>query len=268
MFSMAMWMAALVAPVQMVAGDFHGINTLEHQPAKIAAIEGHFETQAPAPLILFGMPNMEAERTEYAVEIPYLGSLILTHTLDGAIRGLDDLAQGRAPLRADRVLELPRDGRHRPADAWRWACGACVLRWRGRLYDAPLMHRAAVADGPGRVRRRARRLGHHRGRPPALHRLRPAHHRPVAPRRSTPPRWASSLVAFILVYFALFGVGVFYILRLMAEAPHAGEPGLPPDEPIRAAGIMPAPGHGAGRRPAAGGVRRRWNSISPSSGPA
>ena len=99
MFSMAMWMAALVAPVQMVAGDFHGINTLHHQPAKIAAMEGHFETQAPAPLILFGIPNMQEERTEYAVEIPYLGSLILTHTLDGAVQGLRLGPRTSAPTR-------------------------------------------------------------------------------------------------------------------------------------------------------------------------
>ena len=61
MFSMAMWMAALVAPMQIVAGDLHGLNTLEHQPAKIAAMEGHFETQSGAPLILFGIPDMQAE---------------------------------------------------------------------------------------------------------------------------------------------------------------------------------------------------------------
>ena len=61
MFSMAMWMAAIVAPIQIVAGDQHGLNTLEHQPAKIAAMEGHFETQRGAPLILFGWPDMQAE---------------------------------------------------------------------------------------------------------------------------------------------------------------------------------------------------------------
>ena len=78
MFSMAMWMAAIVAPLQIVAGDLHGLNTLEHQPAKVAAMEGHFETHAGAPLILFGWPDMEQERTRYAVEVPKLGSLILT----------------------------------------------------------------------------------------------------------------------------------------------------------------------------------------------
>ena len=69
MLSMAMWMAALVAPIQIVAGDLHGLNTLEHQPAKIAAMEGHFETRKGQPLILLGLPDMEAETTRYAVEV-------------------------------------------------------------------------------------------------------------------------------------------------------------------------------------------------------
>ena len=132
MFSMAMWMAAIAAPVQMVAGDLHGINTLKHQPAKIAAMEGHFETHAPAGLILFGMPNMEAERTEHALEIPYLGSLILTHSLDGAVPGLK---------------EWPADQRpYAPIVFWSFrimvglgvlmlglGLWSLVLRWRGRL---------------------------------------------------------------------------------------------------------------------------------------
>ncbi len=70
MFSMAMWMMLLVAPIQAVVGDFHGINTLEHQPAKIAAIEGHWETSRGVPLLLFGIPDMEAETTRYAVAFP------------------------------------------------------------------------------------------------------------------------------------------------------------------------------------------------------
>ena len=92
MFSMAMWMAALVAPIQIVAGDLHGLNTLEHQPAKIAAMEGHWETRRGAPLILFGWPDMAAETTRYAVEIPKLGSLILTHRLERRGEGPQGLA--------------------------------------------------------------------------------------------------------------------------------------------------------------------------------
>src|SRR5499427_1852061 len=88
MFSMAMWMAALVAPLQVAAGDLHGLNTLAHQPAKIAAMEGHFETRRGQPLILVGWPDMVAETTRYALEVPRLGSLILTHDWDGEVKGL------------------------------------------------------------------------------------------------------------------------------------------------------------------------------------
>ena len=71
MFSMAMWMAALVAPVQIFVGDLHGLNTLEHQPAKVMAMEGHYQSHPDgAPLILFGIPDDDAQRMEYAIEIP------------------------------------------------------------------------------------------------------------------------------------------------------------------------------------------------------
>ena len=78
MFSMAMWMAVIVAPLQIIAGDFHGVNTLEHQPAKIAAMEGDYETTVGTPLILFGIPDDAAEATRYQIAIPRLGAFILT----------------------------------------------------------------------------------------------------------------------------------------------------------------------------------------------
>src|SRR5690606_4431620 len=82
MFSMAMWMAALVTPLQVVIGDQHGLNTLEHQPAKVMAMEGHYQSHAEgAPLYLFGLPNDPQQRLDYAVGIPKLGSLILKHSL-------------------------------------------------------------------------------------------------------------------------------------------------------------------------------------------
>src|SRR5690606_4709729 len=76
MFSMAMWMAALVTPLQIVAGDLHGLNTLEYQPAKVAAMEGHYESHRGAPLLLFGVPDDSAETLRYSIAIPKLGSLI------------------------------------------------------------------------------------------------------------------------------------------------------------------------------------------------
>jgi len=91
MMSMTLWLLVVLAPLQVVIGDLHGLNTLEHQPAKLAAMEGHFETNtdSPMPLTLFGWPDMEAAEVIGAVEIPYAGSLILTHSLDGTVTGLD-----------------------------------------------------------------------------------------------------------------------------------------------------------------------------------
>jgi len=82
--------AAVLAPVQIFVGDQHGLNTLEHQPAKIAAIEAIWHTEHRAPLTLFAVPDEKNRRNDYAIELPYAGSLILTHSLDGTIRGLDE----------------------------------------------------------------------------------------------------------------------------------------------------------------------------------
>ena len=93
---LALAMAVVAAPLQAFLGDQHGLNTLEYQPIKIAAIEGHWETVSGAPLILFAWPDMELERNLWEVSIPYLGSLILTHTLDGTLVGLNTVpAAGR-----------------------------------------------------------------------------------------------------------------------------------------------------------------------------
>ncbi len=85
------WLAAILIPVQIFMGDQHGLNTLEHQPAKVAAMEGHWDGQeSPVPLILFALPDEENRENDYAVKVPYIGSLILTHSLDGKIPGLND----------------------------------------------------------------------------------------------------------------------------------------------------------------------------------
>ena len=98
MFSMAMWMLVVVAPLQILAGDMHGLNTLEHQPAKVMAMEGHYDSHPDgAPLILFGIPNAEEKRIDYAVQIPKLSSLILKHHLDAPLDGLDTIADEDEP---------------------------------------------------------------------------------------------------------------------------------------------------------------------------
>src|ERR1700716_2880309 len=98
MFSMAMWMATIVAPIQILAGDQHGLNTLEHQPVKIMAMEGHFESHKDgAPLFLFGWPNQAAAKMDYAIAVPKLGSLILKHSLDAPMAGLDTVPRENWP---------------------------------------------------------------------------------------------------------------------------------------------------------------------------
>jgi cytochrome d ubiquinol oxidase subunit I len=254
MFSMAMWMAALVAPLQIVAGDMHGLNTLEHQPAKIAAIEGHFETHAGAPLYLFGIPDDANARLDHAIGIPKLGSLILTHRADGVVRGLK---------------EWPADERP-PAAIVFWTFRAMVaigvamagvglwslwLRARRRLYDARWLLRCAVLMGPsGFVAVVLGWITTEVGRQPytVYGLLRTADS--VSPIGAAAV--GASLVAFVVVYFTLFGAGTFYALRLMAKAPTESEGELPPSQPIRAGGIMPGPvlampsvGTGEGERP-------------------
>lgn len=84
------FVAAVLIPVQILVGDLHGLNTLEHQPQKIAAMEGVWETERGAPFTVFGIPNQEARRTDFALRIPYAASLILTHELDGEVKGLEE----------------------------------------------------------------------------------------------------------------------------------------------------------------------------------
>jgi cytochrome d ubiquinol oxidase subunit I len=92
------FMGALLIPVQIVLGDFHGLNTLEHQPQKIAAIEAIWETERGVPLVLFGFPDEEARKTYMAVEAPKLASIILTHDLDGEIKGLNEFEGLHPPV--------------------------------------------------------------------------------------------------------------------------------------------------------------------------
>jgi cytochrome d ubiquinol oxidase subunit I len=91
-------LAALLVPLQIVVGDLHGLNTLEHQPAKIAAMEALWRTERGAPLVLFGIPNEQDQRNDYAVTIPKGAALILTHELDGELKGLDEFGDDVPPV--------------------------------------------------------------------------------------------------------------------------------------------------------------------------
>jgi cytochrome d ubiquinol oxidase subunit I len=251
MFTMAMGMLVVVAPLQILAGDFQGVNTFEHQPAKVAAMEGHYDTHVGAPLILFGIPDDEAEVTRYALEIPRLGSLILTHEWDGEVKGLK---------------EWPRDQRP-PAEivfyTFRIMVGLGFLMlglglwsawayYKGRLYDTKPLLYAAMAMGPaGFVAVIAGWVTTEVGRQPWTvygHLTTADSVSPIGVEAVS-----TSLVAFILVYFAVFGAGTFYILRLMSQPPAAGSPVDKP-APIRTAGITPGPTQA---RAPSGGKRRR-----------
>jgi cytochrome d ubiquinol oxidase subunit I len=89
----SIFLAAILIPIQIFAGHEHGLNTKEYQPAKLAAMEGAWETKQGAPLVLFGIPNEEEKRNDFAIEIPYLASLIVTHKMDGEIKGLEEFEQ-------------------------------------------------------------------------------------------------------------------------------------------------------------------------------
>jgi cytochrome d ubiquinol oxidase subunit I len=99
MLKLAIAFAAIAVPTQIIVGDFHGLEVREYQPVKLAAIEGHWETRRGAPLILFAVPDQKHERNDYEVAIPKLGSLILTHEMNGEIAGLKEVpAQNRPPV--------------------------------------------------------------------------------------------------------------------------------------------------------------------------
>ena len=235
MFSMAMWMLLLVTPLQFAAGDFHGINTLEHQPAKVMAMEGHFDSHPEgAPLILFGIPNQAEKRVDYAIEVPKLSSLILKHDLNAPLDGLDTIPDEDEPPVAIVFFSF------RVMVGLGFAMLALGLwggfaRWRGKLHSSPMLHRAAIVMGPmGFVAVVAGWITTEVGRQPftVYGLLRTSDS--LAP--VSAPAVGASLIAFIVVYFFVFGAGVFYILGLMRKRPHVGAKGEITDGPVRAAG--------------------------------
>lgn len=240
MFSMAMWMAAVVTPLQIFAGDEQGLNTLEYQPAKIAAMEGHYQSHPDgAPLILFGIPNEEEQRIDYAIEIPKLSSFILKRDFNAPLDGLDAFpADERPPVLI-------------PFFTFRIMVGIGFLmlgvgiwslwcRYRKTLYTNRWLHRVAVPMGwSGFIAVLAGWYTTEVGRQPyTVYGL-------MRTSDSLSPVAAStvgaSLVAFVIVYFLVFGAGVFYLFRLFRRVPTLTEDHELDKGPTRAAGIVPGP---------------------------
>jgi cytochrome d ubiquinol oxidase subunit I len=246
MLSMAMWMALIVAPIQAVIGDFHGLNTLKYQPAKIAAIEGHWENvgNEPTPLILFGLPDMKAEKTRFAVEIPYLGSLILTHSLDKQVPALKSFA--------------PEDRPNSTIIFWSFRVMAGLgmlmiltglwslwLRKRGTLYSNRAFLYLALWMGPsGLIAILAGWFTTEIGRQPwvVYGLMRTAD----ASSGHSVTQMSITLALFVAVYFSLFSVGLGYMMRLVRKGPKINEGAEPshggpgqqrtPARPLSAAG--------------------------------
>jgi cytochrome d ubiquinol oxidase subunit I len=232
-FSMAMWMAAIVTPIQILAGDAQGRNTLEYQPAKLAAIEGDFNTGAQS-LSLLGWPDVKAGKMDYDIAIPHLGSLIITHAWNGTIKGLNSFPRNDWP-----VVDVT-------FFAFRIMVGLGMLmllvgllsiwlRLRGKLYDTPWFQRLSVLMGPaGFLAIIVGWTTTETGRQPwtvqGLLRTTDS----VSP--ITLHEVESSFAVIVVVYLLVIGSGIRYLLKMWATAPEPGEAPPHDDAPLRSHG--------------------------------
>lgn len=217
MFSMAMLIAVFVAPVQLFIGHKHGENTMHHQPIKVAAMEGNWETGGNKPLYLFGLPNEENETTDYGVTVPNGASWILTGTSDGVIPGLKDVAKDERPPVATVFW------------AFRIMVGigmamiltgviAVVLFFRKRFFESRKFHLWCMAMTPtGFIAVIAGWFVTELGRQPYTV------YGVVKTAESLSPVIAEqivlSLAVFVVSYTLIFGAGTYYILKLIAKGP-------------------------------------------------
>ncbi|HWG79032.1 MAG TPA: cytochrome ubiquinol oxidase subunit I [Stellaceae bacterium] len=225
-FSLAMWFALVLVPLQLYFGDEHGLNTREYQPTKLAAIEAIWNTGRDLPWTVFAWPDMGAERNDYAVDIPGLGSLILTHSLHGEVQGLKAVPPEDRPY-----VPLPFFAFRLMVAIWVILAAIAVLglwlRWRGRLYDtrwfavlcafsSPLPFIAILAGWTVTETGRQPWLvyGHLRTADAAA---------PLAPGAVS-----SSLILFIIVYLVLLAAFFWYVGRMVFRGPTIEEPDADP----------------------------------------
>ncbi|HYP10051.1 MAG TPA: cytochrome ubiquinol oxidase subunit I [Xanthobacteraceae bacterium] len=229
MMRMALNLLIILVPLQIFLGDQHGLNTLEYQPAKVAAIEGRYDTVQPTPLTLFGIPDDAAATMHDAIEIPYLGSLILTHSWNGTIKGLKEWpADQRPPVGP-------------PFFAFRIMVGIGVimllvvvigqlLQLRGRLWDSVWFLRLCQLVAPlGFVAVVAGWITTEVGRQPwtVYGLLRTADS--VSP-SLTGANVAWSLAFYVLVYLIMFPTGIAFMAGLVRRGPQRPDAEAPPVE--------------------------------------
>ncbi|WP_425220067.1 cytochrome ubiquinol oxidase subunit I [Ralstonia solanacearum] len=249
MVRMALFFLAVMVPLQIVVGDLHGLNTLEHQPAKLAAMEGLWETRTHVPASLFAIPDAQAEANRYEIAIPALGSLYLTHTWGGEVKGLKDFPrEDRPPV----IIVY---------FAFRIMVGVAmlmlalvvwglVLHRRGRLLQADTYLHAATWGAPlGFIAVLAGWTTAEVGRQPWViyGHLRTA--QGVTP-SLTAADVGLSLAGYMLCYLVIFGGGLTILLRLARGGPgghNVEEPEFMaherPARPLSAAGESDEPGH-------------------------
>jgi cytochrome d ubiquinol oxidase subunit I len=240
MMSMALWLLTFLVPLQMIIGDMHGLNTRDHQPAKLAAIEARWETGKGVPLTLFAIPDDRAEHNKFAIEIPWLGSLILTHDINGEVKGLKDFPADQRPPVAIPFFAF------RAMVGCAGAMLALVLlggwlRWRGRLYDTQLFLATCQCAIPlGFIAVIAGWFVTEVGRQPwtIYGLLRTA--ASVSP-SLTGSDVTLSLLGYIAVYLLIYPWGLFLMLRLVRKGPLETGEAAPAVEAGRPAAPVLAP---------------------------
>ena len=235
MMRMGLGMVAILAPLQLLLGDQHGLNTLQHQPIKVAAMEGHWEDKGPADLVLFGVPDQKAEKNHAEIAIPALASLVLTHSLNGRVPALKDVPPADRPPVANVFFAFRIMVGIGLLLILLGAVGA-LLWWRKKLFETKWYLRFAGYAWPvGFIAILAGWVTTESGRQPwiAFGILRTAD--AISPVSAATV--ATSLTAFAITYFTVFSIGVYYIRKLIKHGPKG------------AAVEPPAAGHGFGNRP-------------------
>lgn len=238
MMSMTLWLLTVLVPLQIYIGDAQGLNTRANQPAKLAAIEAIWETGRELPLTLFAIPDEAAEKNLFAIDVPYLGSLILTRSLDGEVTGLKAF-----PVEDRPPVAIPFFGFRIMVGLGVVMLGLVVwgnwLRFRGRLATSPLYLKVMQFAMPiGFFAVIAGWLVTEVGRQPwtVYGLLRTADS--VSP-SLTGANVLFSLLAYVAVYLFVYPTGIVLIARIVRKGPR-GTPSADGDSPV-AAGRPDAP---------------------------
>lgn len=217
MFAMAMFMAIFIAPLQPVFGDLHGLNTLKYQPVKVSAMEGIWETEKGAALRVFAIPDNKAEKSYFEIKIPYLTSLILTHNINGEVKGIKEWKPYERPyvpivfysfrIMVGIGLLMVLTG-----------FIAIYLSFKKRLFNTMWFKKWCIVMSPaGFVAVITGWIVTESGRQPYIvyNYLKTSD----AVSKILGPSVALSLAIFIIVYTIIFGAGVYYILKLIKAGP-------------------------------------------------